>query len=144
MPGKSPFEAEWHESLRAHMMYVYRINDKVTERTLRGVLLQVGFSEDDLREMYVLATAHVDDVGADFIPDPEILALEESNDEPAPFVSIPADSNQAAAGLSQAVDEAVGDDPSGGDSQLEPDSIPDQEEEPPHVVESKPTQISLF
>lgn len=74
MAEPSIFADEWRECLRAHYTYVVRMNDRGTERTLRGVMLEAGFSEDEVRELYVLATAHVDDMPADFAPDTSVLA----------------------------------------------------------------------
>ncbi len=82
MPGQSVFGDEWRECLRTHFMYVVRNNDTITERTLKGVLYEVGFTEAELNELRVLATAHVDDVGADFVPDLQTL-------EKTAFVSLP-------------------------------------------------------
>ena len=68
------FTEEWRDCLVAHYTYVVRMGDQVTERTLRGVMIEAGFGEDELRQLYLLASAHVDDVGADFVPDAELLA----------------------------------------------------------------------
>lgn len=45
---KGIFFDEWQACLRAHYIHVIRINDEITEPSLRGVLLQSGLSEDDL------------------------------------------------------------------------------------------------
>lgn len=73
MPGKSPFRDDWLSCMRAHYVHVIRTNDTVTEKTLRGVLKSVGFSDSELTELYVEASMHVDQVGADFVPDPEMI-----------------------------------------------------------------------
>jgi len=78
MAGQNIFADEWRDCLRAHYTYVVRLGDHGTERTLRGVMEEVGFSESEVKELYVLATAHVDDVGADFVPDVEMLAEDEA------------------------------------------------------------------
>lgn len=177
MAGKSPFEADWRESLRAHMMYVFRINDQVTERTLRGVLKQAGFTDEDIQEMYIRATAHVDDVGGDFAPNPEMLPISdghtheheavvkvfpaavapdlqeeivESVVEPEPVSEVvtaelaidateemPLPDEVVEAELAEAVAEA--------EAETESVSASEEgEEEPPHVAESKPSQVSMF
>jgi hypothetical protein len=74
MPGTSPFSQHWRDCLRAHYQYVVQQDDQRTERTLRGVLHEVGFGEDELIQLRVMATAHIDDVGADYIPDPALMA----------------------------------------------------------------------
>jgi len=73
MPGKSPFEDEYRASLRAHWKYVIRQGDKRTERTLRHVMKQLGFREDELAQLTLSATAHVDDMPDGFTPDPVML-----------------------------------------------------------------------
>ncbi|MDX2160254.1 MAG: hypothetical protein SF162_02910 [bacterium] len=73
MPGKSPFDDEYRDCLRAHYAHVIRQHDVRTERTLRGVLKEVGFGDDELAELKVTATAHIDDVGADYMPDPALV-----------------------------------------------------------------------
>jgi hypothetical protein len=73
---KNVFEDEWRECLRAHFMHVTRTNDTGTMRSLLTVMNEVGFTEEELRELRVLATAHVDDVAEDFVPDLNILQAE--------------------------------------------------------------------
>jgi hypothetical protein len=70
------FDNEWRECLRAHYMYVARANDTKTLVSLLTVMQEVGFGEEELRELRVLATAHVDDVAEDFVPDLNILQPE--------------------------------------------------------------------
>jgi hypothetical protein len=73
----SIFADEWRDCLRAHFTNVIRTEDKITERTLRGVMIhEAGFTDAELKELAVLATAHVDDAPADFVPDLEILQEE--------------------------------------------------------------------
>jgi hypothetical protein len=72
MPA-SIFAEEWRECLRAHYSYVIRSDDRLTERTLRGVMIhEAGFTEDELKELQVRATMRVEDA-PDFVPDLEIL-----------------------------------------------------------------------
>ncbi|HVO72004.1 MAG TPA: hypothetical protein VMT24_18270 [Aggregatilineaceae bacterium] len=47
----SLFFDEWKACLRAHYVYVLRAGDRVTEPTLRQVLLQTGLDEEDLRAL---------------------------------------------------------------------------------------------
>ena len=77
------FADEWRDCLRAHYMHVVRNNDHVTEPTLRVVMHDAGFSESELAELRVRATMHVDDVGADFVPDLDVLNPAAPS-EPAP------------------------------------------------------------
>ena len=73
------FETEWRECLEAHYMHVIRTRDKVTEPSLTHVMHQAGFNASELAELRVRATMHVDDSGADFVPDMDVLeAVEEA------------------------------------------------------------------
>ncbi len=74
MPGESPFAREWRACLQAHYMYVVRVQDQVAEPTLRVVMRDIGFSDAELGELYIRATAHVDDLPPDFTPDPAVFA----------------------------------------------------------------------
>ena len=49
------FADEWRACLRQHYMYVIQHNDTVTEPTLHGILLRVGFSEEEIREIAIQA-----------------------------------------------------------------------------------------
>lgn len=73
MASRSIFADEWRDCLCAHYTYVVRAGDQLTERSLYGVMLEAGFSEGEVKELYVRATAHVDDVGTDFVPDAAVL-----------------------------------------------------------------------
>ncbi len=67
------FADEWVECLEAHYMHVIRIKDKVTEPSLSIVMHSAGFTDAQLAELRVRATMHIDDVGADFVPDLDVL-----------------------------------------------------------------------
>lgn len=67
------FANEWIECLEAHYVHVIRTKDHVTEPSLTIVMHSAGFSDKQLAELRVRATMHVDDVGADFVPDLHIL-----------------------------------------------------------------------
>lgn len=67
------FRDEWLECLRAHYMHVIRTNDRVTLPSLTVVMGQAGFNGSELAELRVRATMHVDQVGADFVPDMHVL-----------------------------------------------------------------------
>jgi hypothetical protein len=71
---RSVFFDEWIKSLREQYKYVIRNNDQVTLPSLTKVMIHdVGFSEDELANLRVEATMHVDDIGADYVPDLTIL-----------------------------------------------------------------------
>lgn len=67
------FADEWRDCLREQYLYVVRENDQTTLVSLTQVMLNVGFTETELREFQVMATMHVDDVAEDFVPDMDIL-----------------------------------------------------------------------
>lgn len=135
----SIFSEEWRDCLRAHYTYVVRMGDQGTEKTLRHVMVEAGFGDDEVKQLYVLATAHVDDVGADFVPDMEIFedettpvaiavpeivgVLEAVESEPLPEEAV------AAAELEPEVDETELDEAA-------------EEDEPPPKPDA--TQMSLF
>ena len=77
----SVFTEEWLACLREQYKYVILNNDQVTLASLLPVLHRVGFTEDELAQLRVEATMHVDDVPADFVPDMDVLA---PKDQPAP------------------------------------------------------------
>lgn len=128
----SVFSEEWRDCLRAHYTYVVRTKDHGTERTLRGVMTEAGFSEDEIKQLYVLATAHVDDVGTDFVPDMTVFA-----EEAAPVmvaVAMPQDVIEA-----QVTEAALQID------EIEDAKAEEGEEEPaPPQDDPGVTQLSLF
>lgn len=77
------FANEWVECLEAHYMHVIRINDKVTEPSLSIVMHSAGFTDAQLAELRVRATMHIDSVGADFVPDLDVLEAADHQHESA-------------------------------------------------------------
>jgi len=75
------FNDEWRACLREQYKYVILNNDQVTLRSLLPVLDRVGFTDDELAQLRVEATMHIDNVPADFVPDMDILTPTE---QPAP------------------------------------------------------------
>lgn len=73
MDQSSVFFDEWLSSLRAQYQHVVRTGDTVTLPSLTAVMQQVGFRDDELRQLRLDATLHVDDVPDDFVPDLAIL-----------------------------------------------------------------------
>lgn len=127
------FEDEWRECLRAHYMSVIRENDHITLRTLKGVMHEVGFGDDELHELQVRATMRVEDVPDDFVPDLDILQPQDSAPTEAkihPVGTTPVSSadGEASADLIAEVQEAQPED--------------DDSDEPPTAA--APTQLSLF
>ncbi len=73
MDQSSVFFDEWLSSLRAQYQHVVRTDDKVTLPSLTAVMQQVGFGEDELQQLRLDATLHIDDVAEGFVPDLAIL-----------------------------------------------------------------------
>jgi len=73
MDQRSVFFEEWIRSLREQYKHVLRQDDRVTLPTLTAVMIEVGFGEDELAQLRVEATMHVDDIGSDHVADMEIL-----------------------------------------------------------------------
>jgi hypothetical protein len=87
------FAEEWRACLRAHYQYVIRNEDKVTERTLVGVLHEVGFTDDDLSQLGSASNTNPEESGsdqtraADAVPvaeAPLLLTAAEPEPEPEP------------------------------------------------------------
>jgi hypothetical protein len=137
MPGPSPFTDDWRDCLRAHYQEVVRNQDHVTERTLVGVLHEVGFSESEMAELKVLATLRVEDVPPDFVPDLDVLqaqALEEIQQQTA--------ASEAGQAAEARVFEAVAVEPPAA-SEEDSSALP-ADEEPPDYRSDAPLQLSLF
>ena len=120
------FADDWHDCLREQYMHVIRQDDHITLNTLTGVMHQVGFSDTELAELRVQATMHVDDVGADFVPDLDIL-------EPTVYagVDVEDEPDDTPPTYAEALEEAA------QESESEP------EDEPPAEPDA-PQQLSLF
>lgn len=122
MTNRSIFAEEWRECLRAQFIHVVRENDQKTLETLKGVMYDVGFREDDLKAMYIEATMRADDMPEDFVPDMDVLKQPEVVEEAAP----PAPEPEAPPEPESDADDAPDDD------------------EPPAVDSSGAVQLSLF
>ena len=74
----SVFSDAWRQCLREQYKTVIRENDRITRKSLDTVMSQVGFTEDELKQLIVEATMHVDDVEAEFVPELDILQADTS------------------------------------------------------------------
>ena len=74
MDQRSVFHDEWLRSLREQYKQVVRKDDRATLSSLTAVMRNVGFRDDELAQLRIEATMHVDDVPVDFSPDMDILA----------------------------------------------------------------------
>ncbi len=69
MDPRSVFHEEWLRSLREQYKHVVRNDDRVTLPSLTAVMQKLGFREDELAQLRIEATMHVDDVGKNFSAD---------------------------------------------------------------------------
>ena len=84
MDTQSVFYEEWLRSLREQFKQVARNDDRVTLSSLTAVMRQVGFRDDELAQLRIEATMHVDDAGADYRADMNILdSLKSAQAHPA-------------------------------------------------------------
>lgn len=74
MDQRSVFHIEWLRSLREQYKQVLRKDDRATLSSLTAVMLNVGFRDDELAQLRIEATMHVDKIRDDFSPDMDILA----------------------------------------------------------------------
>lgn len=74
MDSQSVFHEEWLRSLREQYKRVVRNDDRATLSSLTAVMHNVGFRDDELTQLRIEATMHVDNVREDFSPDMDILA----------------------------------------------------------------------
>ena len=74
MDQRSVFHNEWLRSLREQYKQVVRNDDRATLSSLTAVMHNVGFRDDELSQLRIEATMHVDDVGEGFSPDMDILS----------------------------------------------------------------------
>lgn len=83
MNRQSPFADEWRNCLREHYKQTVRENDRATLTTLNGVMANVGFREDDLRQLVLEATMRVEDLSDGALPPIDLLEQPLANRHPA-------------------------------------------------------------
>lgn len=69
----SVFSEEWRDCLREQYKDAIRGGDKKTQSSLTAVLAEIGFSDDELRQLRVEATMRAEDMPEDFVPDLDIV-----------------------------------------------------------------------
>jgi hypothetical protein len=72
----SVFSDEWRRCMRIHYQEVVRQNDHITKPSLTEVLNMIGFTDDELRQLYIEATMREEDNAPDFKPDLTLLQSE--------------------------------------------------------------------
>lgn len=65
---RSIFYEDWRNCLQSHYMHVIAHDDSVTEPTLHQVLLSVGFTESEIKEMAIRAKMRDTDASPDSLP----------------------------------------------------------------------------
>ncbi len=96
-PGPSIFSDEWRAQQEAHYQYVIRTGNAKRRNDIKQVMRDLGYDEQEIAQLYMQATMHVDDMPDDFVPDLE--TLEALRDEPhsnecrCPSCSDPGDLN---------------------------------------------------
>lgn len=137
----SVFSDEWRRCLREQYKHVARSDDQVTHKSLKPLLEELGFTEDELKQLYVEATMRTEDMPDDFQPDLDVLTPEIPVEDAA-FQPHPAECT--CPDCMAAVDETIHDD----EGQLLP---ADEIEEARARAEydnadddDKPKQISMF
>ena len=73
MDPRSVFHEEWLRSLREQYKHIVRNDDRVTLPSLTAVMQRLGFRDDELAQLRIEATMHMDDVSEDFSADMNIL-----------------------------------------------------------------------
>ena len=86
--NNSVFANDWRDSLRAHFIEVVRRNDKKTEESLLGIMYDVGFREEELRQLKLEATMRAEDLADNFIPDLALPSPEETKGSVHPAVAV--------------------------------------------------------
>ena len=125
MNTQNIFEDEWRACLRAHFFHVIRERDSGNEQSLITVLLQTGFTNDEIAEMRVEAVAELGwSVEADSAIEPEYA--DEPQDAMQPEVEMP---------IATEPDILL----EGEETALELLADPDEDE-----PEGPPVQLSLF
>jgi hypothetical protein len=144
--SKSIFAAEWRRCLEAHYIDVIRRGDKITQQSLIAILHQAGFTEDDIRALYVRATMHQDALPPDFALDPAMLRAAPAP-QPAEPTFTPHPAECACPACMEQVDTLRHDDdgqPLSAEEQLEKRERLAYEDDTPPPPPDAPIQRSLF
>jgi hypothetical protein len=149
MTEQNIFAEEWRRCLREHYKYIIKESDKVTEQTLVTVLHRVGFTENELRQLYMEATIRAEDMSGDVLPDVQKL----------PYQMHPAECTCAAC-MEQVLD--IGHDAEGQPLSAEeiahqetessspifaiakPETSDDSDADAPETPDDSPRQMSMF
>lgn len=98
MAKKNPFYEEWRACLKSHYAFVIETQDVVTEPSLRGVLLETGFTDDEITRMR-------DEVQRGMILEPDAITAVQPEPEAEP--ALPPVSAQEAPAASGVIEPSV-------------------------------------
>jgi len=107
MVGQNIFAEDWRNCLRAHYIYIIRSGDTLTEKSLYDVMAQAGFSEAEIHQIHLEATMHIDDSGADYVPDESVAEYFAAVGEPTPEVSTEESLETPSTSLPETISEIV-------------------------------------
>jgi hypothetical protein len=128
------FEEDWRDCLRAHYFHVVKERDVNNERSLVTVLLQTGFTEEDIAALRSAALA-------EYGWEPEASATEaDAALEPSDLAEMPAGEESQTQGECAAAPVESADAVSPGLGGVSADSGEDNQDEPPAPL----VQMSLF
>ncbi|MBZ0292509.1 MAG: hypothetical protein K8L99_08060 [Anaerolineae bacterium] len=129
------FADDWRDCLREQFMHVVRSGDDITLPSLTRVMHDVGFTDEELAELRVRATMHVDDVDEDFVPDMDVLepTVHAGVEVPAEAVEVEDPQTDLPPTYEEALEESEAVD--------EDDTLPDEDDEDDPL---SPQQLSLF
>lgn len=65
----SPFAQEWRASLEAFFAQTARTGNAQQRQDAMKLLLEAGYSEAAITDLYIRATMHADSLPDDFVPD---------------------------------------------------------------------------
>lgn len=144
MQQHSIFFEEWRRCLGEQYKFSVRRDDQITLKTLVPTLQRLGFSDEDLRQLYFEATLRADELPEDFLPEVPDFSPPEPEALPA-FQAHPAECTCPACveQVNLAAHDAEG-------QPLAPEDIPPPEEDEKNIFpvvkpsDDKPKQISLF
>ncbi len=135
------FADDWRDCLREQYKSVIRQQDARTEVTLTAVLVEVGFTQDELAKLKFEATLRADDMPDDYVPEAVQAQFYEGVDVPAEVVEEPV------VEMVEVIEEEAEeeDQPELLDElPVEADISDDELLNPPEPDDDEPQQLSMF
>ncbi|MBE2182845.1 MAG: hypothetical protein IAE89_05420 [Anaerolineae bacterium] len=150
MPGPSPFADDWRECLIVHYQYTVHQQDIATERTLSEIMRGVGFSDEQLAELKVLATIRAEEMPPDFVPDVELLVAMAQTEPVSPPEHFQIVVPELPEGIEPPEEVVLLDELIQEEAVIEPELLEHDEAEPEPELEPElpqqdgPAQLSMF